>query len=110
MAQFRFTEYGDLFHRAAVRGLNLAAEELRSRSIPKAPIQDGILRASAQVVPATEEHLQSAVTYDTPYAVVQHERLDFHHTEGQAKYLEQPLMEGAKDYVGIIAQQIRDVT
>ena len=36
--------------------------------------------------------LKAAVSFDTPYAVVQHENLTFHHPGGrQAKYLETPL-------------------
>lgn len=75
----------------AAEALNHGAELLRGYSQPLAPIDTGILRATGQVTQATPNHLEAHVSYDTPYAVKQHEELDYRHDEGQAKYLEAPL-------------------
>ena len=41
------------------------------------------------------------------YAVVQHERLDYRHTVGQAKYLERPLLKAVVGMAGRLAARIR---
>lgn len=42
-----------------------------------------------------------------PYARVQHERLDYNHTVGQAKYLEQPLTQMAPSMPDAIARRLK---
>lgn len=59
------------------------------------PVDQGVLRASGYVAPPVEEPGAVSVTlgFGGPaqaYAEVQHERLDYHHKVGQAKYLEIP--------------------
>jgi hypothetical protein len=50
-------------------------------------------------------HPRFAVTYDTPYALVQHENLEYFHPVGQAKFLEEPTRTRAKE----IGRRVRDV-
>jgi hypothetical protein len=48
--------------------------------------------------------LTGEVTFDTPYAAVQHERMDFSHPGGgEAKYLETPLKQKHRQYLAAIA-------
>jgi hypothetical protein len=48
------------------------------------------------------------VGFNTPYALVQHERLDFNHPKGgKAKYLEDNLKEQADRYQGNLADHLR---
>ena len=48
------------------------------------------------------------VGFNTPYALVQHERLDFNHPKGgKAKYLEDPLKEQAGRYQDNLADHLR---
>jgi hypothetical protein len=55
--------------------------------------------------------LTAAVSYDGPYAVIQHEALDFRHAPGRtAKYVEEPLLEHHDTLQEIIAAQIRRAT
>jgi len=44
------------------------------------------------------DNIRVVLSYDTPYAIIQHENLDFHHTTPgtKAKYLEDPLNQRAK--------------
>lgn len=91
----------------AVRGLLMAAEYLLSEASAIVPIDEGTLDRSgvASVDPAT---LTSAVSFDTPYAVKQHENLHYRHAPGrQAKYLEEPFTREAPTMQQIIAVQIR---
>ncbi|WP_037161065.1 hypothetical protein [Rhodococcoides fascians] len=72
--------------RGAEEGVFEAAQVLQDLAVQKTPIQDGILRASAK---ATADGLESAVSFNTPYAVRQHEDLALNHPNGgEAKYLE----------------------
>lgn len=96
----------------AARGLNKGATALMAESQARVPVDSTDLRNSAATHDATPSNLESAVTYDTPYAVIQHERLDFHHPTdhnpgAQAKYLEGPAVE-LRDKIGaVVGAEIR---
>lgn len=96
----------------AILGLNKAAEALLADSKALVPVDSGDLRRSGAVVQATMSDPQSAVTYNTPYAVKQHEDLSLHHPptpnpKAQAKYLEAPARQNADKYSAIVAAEIR---
>lgn len=95
--------------RAAARGLDLAAEHVLSVSNQRVPNDDGILERSGRPsVDALE--LRAVVSYDTPYAVIQHENLDYKHEPGRtAKYLELAVREEAEAVKALIAKQLRQV-
>ncbi|UUN29428.1 hypothetical protein [Streptomyces sp. FIT100] len=91
----------------AIRGLRLAAEYVLERSRARVPIEEATLERSG-VATVDEQSMTAAVSYDTPYAVAQHERLDYHHDAGRtAKYLEGPMAEEAGNVGEIIAAQVR---
>lgn len=111
MGQVRLTWNGDEVKRkereGRNKGLRLAAEHLLGASLPLVPLRDSPLEQSG-TASVDESKGKAAVSYDTPYAVVQHQRLDFHHPKkGQAKYLEQPFATEAEVMKGLIAAQIR---
>lgn len=73
---------------AAADGLVDSAESIMTESDRHVPIEHGRLDKSSRVV-VDRQHLEAAVTYDTAYAVIQHEALDEHHDPGRhAKFLE----------------------
>jgi hypothetical protein len=89
------------------RGLRLAAEHLLAESQRIVPIEEATLERSG-VASVDESAGQAAVSYDTVYAVRQHEELTWRHDPGrQAKYLETPYVAEAEVMNGIIAAQIR---
>ncbi len=92
----------------AQRGTTRAAEYLKSISVPKAPLDRGPLRASAKVIPATPYKAEAILLFDEPYAAIQHENLEYHHDDGQAKYVEQPMVANQRKIQGIIAQDIAE--
>lgn len=53
------------------------------------PVDDGILRGTGRVDgPNSQGDVELSFGGPTaPYAIVQHERVDFHHTVGEARYL-----------------------
>lgn len=76
----------------ALQGTKEGTEHLLGVSRELAPIEEGILAGSGTASQAVNGSLvEGAVSFDTPYAVIQHEALEFRHDAGkQAKYLEQP--------------------
>ena len=91
----------------AARGLYLSAEYVLGLSTDVVPLDESPLQQSG-TASVDEPTLTAMVSYDTPYAVVQHERLDFRHAPGrQAKYLEQPLNAARGQVAAIIAAQVR---
>ncbi|MBI0374729.1 hypothetical protein JBE27_00165 [Streptomyces albiflaviniger] len=91
----------------AVRGLRTAAEHVLAESRKIVPIEEATLERSG-VATVDESSLTAAVSYDTPYAIRQHEELNYRHDAGRsAKYLERPLTEQADTVAEIIAAQLR---
>lgn len=91
----------------AVRGLKLGAEHLLSESRRLVPIEEGTLERSG-VASVDEGELLAAVSYDGPYCVVQHERLDYRHDPGRsAKYLEIPAIQERDTIQALIAAEVR---
>ncbi|MEV4457013.1 minor capsid protein [Microbispora sp. NPDC049633] len=92
---------------AAVRGLRKAAEHLLQASRELVPIEEGTLERSG-VASVDEDELRAAVSYDTVYAVRQHEDLTLKHDEGrQAKYLEEPMQSERGTMLDIVAAEVR---
>ncbi|MFE4057402.1 hypothetical protein ACFXP3_14080 [Streptomyces sp. NPDC059096] len=91
----------------AVRGLRAGAEHVLERSRRRVPIEEGTLERSG-TASVDEEALTAGVSYDTPYAVRQHENLNYRHDNGRsAKFLEGPVTEEAGTVAEIIAAQLR---
>lgn len=91
----------------AVRGLQVGTEHLLQASRLEVPIEEATLERSgvASVDPGS---LTGAVSYDTVYAVRQHEDLTLNHDDGRkAKYLEDPMNDEAEVIGALIAAQIR---
>lgn len=89
------------------KGLRAAAEHLLAESQRLVPIEEATLERSG-VASVDEAKGQAAVSYDTVYAVRQHEELTWRHDPGRsAKYLEIPFNTERKVMQEIIAAQIR---
>lgn len=73
-------------HAATEAGLRVGVEYLRTEANRRVPHDEGVLERSSR---ASVDGLKGAVSYDTPYAVRQHEDMSFHHDgKGEAKWLE----------------------
>jgi hypothetical protein len=91
----------------AAEGLFKAAEHVLGESREIVPREEGTLARSG-ATSVDEGQLAAAVSYDTPYAVRQHEDMTYHHHDGQrAKYLEEPLLESGETAERIIGEAIR---
>ncbi|MEU2111823.1 hypothetical protein [Streptomyces sp. NPDC019507] len=72
--------------RVAARGLVKALEHGLKVSNQRVPLDEGTLERSGKV---SVDGLNGTISYDTPYAVRQHEETTWRHAPGrQAKYLE----------------------
>ena len=102
-----------------IDALEIVGADLTGKAQRLAPKDEGTLRASGKWELEGEAGLRSSrpgsmqasiqvnVIFDVPYAEVQHERTDFAHTNGQAKYLEGPLKSNALTYRKYIEQAIK---
>lgn len=85
-------------------GLDDAAEYLLAEARKIVPYEEGPLSESGK---ASRDGLTASVSFDKPYAVIQHEDLDFRHAPGRtAKYVETPLNAGQDVMVRLIAARI----
>lgn len=89
----------------ATAGLRLAGELVLQRSNDRVPLEEGTLERSGRVT-ATDDEV--AISYDTVYAVCQHEDMSLRHDAGRsAKYLETALGESRSEAAQLIAAAIR---
>lgn len=96
-----------LLEGASVQGLTLASEYLLQVSRGLVPLDEAILELSG-VASVDPDNLIAAVSYDTVYAVRQHEELEWQHAPGRtAKYLEGPMNTERDTMLELIAAQLR---
>ncbi|WP_030928507.1 hypothetical protein [Streptomyces sp. NRRL B-24720] len=70
-------------------GLERGLQHVLTEAQRIVPLDEGTLERSGRV---NVDGLEGAVSFDTVYAVIQHEALDFRHLPGRmAKYLEIPM-------------------
>jgi hypothetical protein len=94
---------------AALAGLRLGAEHVLKLARDRVPIEEGTLERSGRTSDDGDDTV--AVSFDTVYAVPQHEHLEWRHDAGRsAKYLEIAVHEGAKAVSQLIRAAVRRVT
>lgn len=91
---------------AAMRALTDAGEFLLQEANKTVPFDEGTLARSGQVT-ADNAGRQVVVSYDTPYAVTQHEdvRIDHSHNGRRAKWLQATLNEQADTIKQFVAKE-----
>ena len=84
--------------------------DLKSKSVPLAPLDKGDLRRSASIDDSQLKGSkpQGAVGYGEDYALEQHENVALGHDEGQAKFLEAPATQNAKRYEKFIIDAVKE--
>lgn len=103
----------EVVREAAKYSLERSATDLQKKSSDQAPVDIGDLRANCNVGPIKETGTGISITvgYSLPYAIRQHEELDYRHPKGgKAKYLEDPYNENINSYRNDLAQSIRTAT
>ena len=88
------------------KGLRDAVEHLLTEANKRVPHDDGTLERTGT---ASVDGDRGAVSYDTPYAVRQHEDMDLAHDgKGEAKWLETTLGREAGTVAAILATAMRN--
>lgn len=107
-AEFNGPAVSRVINAAAKRGLFMAGQHILNVSNRQVPHEDGDLERSGTVTEASGSELEVAVSYDTPYAVRQHEDLSLRHDAGRnAKYLENACRKERGTAGRIVAQAMR---
>ncbi|MER5769553.1 hypothetical protein [Streptomyces sp. NPDC001985] len=92
--------------RLAERGLQRALEHTLGVSNSRVPLDEGTLERSGRV---NVDGLNGAISYDTVYAVRQHEELEWKHAPGrQAKFLESAMNDQRAVMLRLMAVPLRD--
>jgi hypothetical protein len=91
---------------AITHELKIIATDLQGKAQRLAPVDVGDLRGSGF---SEVDGLDATVGFTEPYALRQHEELDYAHPRGgQAKYLETPYKENLNKYKNALADAIRE--
>ena len=111
MAQYTRFEWSGHRHwtsrgrRLAEEGLQRGLEHVLGEARKIVPLEEGTLERSGRV---SRDGLNGAVTFDTVYAVRQHEELTWKHAPGrQAKYLETPMNSERNVVLQLMAVSLR---
>lgn len=79
-------------------------QDLQNKSVNQAPKLTGDLRGNCAVDDSELNNLEIRVGYNLVYALRQHEGLEFKHTDGKAKFLEDPFNERKTAYIKYIGE------
>ena len=90
--------------KAIANGLQMAADALKDDAVHRSPDDSGELDASAT---AEVDGREATVGFSSEYAVVQHERTDYRHDDGEAKFLENAAEAFPSQFEQILAEQIK---
>lgn len=109
--QFRLTWRGEqvknTHKRGAADGARLAGEHLLAVSRRQVPKDEGTLERSGRV-DSNGSEARVGISYDTPYARIQHENTSFRHPGGRkSHYISDPMRAEAQTMLAIIAASIR---
>lgn len=92
----------------AAKGLQLGLEHVLGVARSRVPIEEGTLERSG-TTSIDDDRLVGAVSFDTPYAVVQHEDMTMSHDAGrEAKYLETAIVGERDTVIELVGASIRD--
>ena len=87
----------EVVEKAALKGLRKLGEEILSEAQTLCPVDTGTLRRSGSVRASSADNTVK-ISFNTPYALRQHEEMSYNHPKGgQAKYLEQPFNSRVKE-------------
>ncbi len=95
-----------ILREAAMDGLENGGEHVLKLARDRVPLEEGTLERSGRV--SSDGTSTVAVSFDTPYAVRQHEDMSLRHDAGrQAKYLETAAADGAKTVAQLVRASVR---
>lgn len=100
----------EVVEKAAMKGLRKLGEVILKEAQDLCPVDYGKLRESG-TVRASRKNKTVEISFNTPYALKQHEEMSYNHPNGgQAKYLEQPFNARVKEAQWYAEQEIGKAT
>lgn len=95
--------------KGALKGLKITAQNILGESQKLVPVDTGTLQKSG-TIKLNSETLTAQISYNTPYALKQHEDATLNHPNGgEAKYLERPFNEKAGELEVNIGNEINRI-
>src|SRR5512139_1523799 len=101
--------FGDGAAKELLGALYREAERILADSREEVPVDTGALRSSAHAERTHDGAIAGYGGTAIPYALRQHEELNYRHTVGKAKYLEDPYKRHASDMDDRIAAELRQI-
>jgi hypothetical protein len=94
---------------AATRAVDQFGNHVIGKAQKLAPVETGALKASgiAQEPVVRGTSIDQVIGFNTNYAAAVHERLDLHHPQGQAKFLETPMRTEARKLIPFVEAEIK---
>jgi hypothetical protein len=108
-AKKALADFKQLAGQAVARAVYVAGNVVMTEAKTRAPIDTGVLRASGYVTIPSATNPKVEIGFGgaaEPYALVQHERTEFRHEVGEAKFLQNAI--DATDIRGIVEGQVND--
>lgn len=93
---------------SVVGGMEKIAYDTLELSNQKVPVDKGNLLGTSYVETTVENNeVKTSIKYPEKYSIVQHERVDFVHQTGEAKYLEKAVHEKQDSYMNELAKSVQ---
>jgi hypothetical protein len=95
---------------AARKALDQFGEHVLGDAQQLTPVDTGALKASGYTEPVTVDaggEMAKPIGFNTSYAAAVHERLDVHHDQGQAKFLETAIRNNQPKLAPFIADRVK---
>ena len=95
--------------KSAVKGLKITAQNILGESQKLVPVDTGTLQKSG-AIKVDSQNLMAQISYNTPYALKQHEDATLNHPNGgEAKYLERPFNEKSGELEVNVGNEIQRI-
>lgn len=94
---------------AGLRAVDRFGEHVLGQAQQIAPVKTGALQNSATSEPAriVGDDISKTIGFNTDYAAAVHERLELHHNQGQAKYLETAMRTQARKLGPLVESEMK---
>lgn len=94
---------------AAVRAVDRFGWHVWGRASKLAPVDTGWLKNSGMSDDAklVGDHIEMVIGFNASYAAAVHERLDMHHKQGQAKFLEKAMRTEGHKLVKYVTDEVK---
>jgi hypothetical protein len=100
----------EIARRTAIKAVGDFGQHVIGDGQERAPVKTGALKASGTAQPATAsgDLITLDMGFNTDYAAAVHERLESHHDQGEAKFLENALEANTPKFTPFVSNRVRE--